>query len=55
MTTLLARLQCFLFGHRLRYVRKALEGGRVFRCQRCGRWLWKTPEGWYALGRDEDD
>ncbi|HRD65701.1 MAG TPA: hypothetical protein PKY50_06050 [Candidatus Competibacter sp.] len=46
------RLACFLFGHRLRFVRFALEGGKIFRCERCGMVLWKTPAGWYELGRD---
>lgn len=43
---------CFLFGHRLRFVRRALEGGKIFRCERCGLVLWKTPDGWHDLGRD---
>jgi hypothetical protein len=46
------RLTCFLLGHRLRFVRIALEGGKIFRCERCGRVLWKTPDGWHDLGRD---
>jgi hypothetical protein len=42
---------CFLFGHRLRFVLRALEGGKVFRCERCRLVLWKTPEGWRKLGK----
>lgn len=43
---------CLFLGHRLHYQRNALEGGKLFRCERCGLWLWKTPEGWYPLGRE---
>ncbi|MCP5197318.1 MAG: hypothetical protein H6974_11105 [Gammaproteobacteria bacterium] len=45
---------CLLFNHRLRFVRKASEGGKIYRCERCGVVLWKTPESWYDLGRDKD-
>ena len=46
----LARLRCSVFGHKLRFVRDALEGGKIFRCKRCGQVLWRTSEGWYRLG-----
>lgn len=46
----IARLLCTLFGHKLRFVRRALEGGKVFRCERCGKTLWKTSSGWHDLG-----
>ena len=49
---MLKRLLCALLGHRLRYVRPALEGGSIYCCDRCGLWRWKTPEGGYDLGRD---
>lgn len=44
-------LSCFFFGHRFRFIRRALEGGKIFRCDRCGLVLWKTPGGWHELGR----
>ena len=46
------RIVCAFLGHKLRYIRPALEGGKVFQCQRCGRWFWRTTSGWYDLGRD---
>lgn len=46
------RLLCALFGHKLRFVRRALEGGKIFRCERCGVVLWKTADGWHNLDRD---
>lgn len=46
------RVTCLVFGHRLRFERVALEGGKIFRCERCGLMLWKTPDGWHDLGRD---
>lgn len=47
---MISRLLCALFGHKLRFVRQALEGGKVFRCERCGRALWRAPDGWHDLG-----
>ncbi len=52
MKKMLARLRCGLFGHKLRFEHQALEGGKIFRCKRCGLTLWKTASGWYSLGRD---
>lgn len=36
-------------------LRRRLEGGKVFRCQRCGRVLWRTSAGWHDLGHGQDD
>ena len=34
---------CWLLrGHKYRFVRRSLEGARVFRCQRCGKWYEST-------------
>lgn len=48
------RLLCALLGHRFKFVRRNIEGEKIFCCRRCSLWLSYGGGIWGNLGYWED-